>query len=707
MPAKFWRWGIPCALLINCLFAVIAIRQRPGLNNDEALFVLGSVQMRISPDELALPHDPDTWVRVLGQHIQIMTVRYVGAVKDYLCLPLFVIFRHHTSVIRVVSMLLSLLGIWGLAKLIDDHASPPAAALTAAIIAINPAYLYSTTFDSSGAATCAATIGLLCLAISHYLQVRTAAGAFWVGAAMGFGIWARSNFLWLLGALFFAAVIVLGKRLMLPASHWVRWALGGVVGGFPFLFYQVVSKGGSWQALGMFYSPGTLKERVSTRLVMFAETLLADRERRAMWDGPFMPGWQRWLFPSIVLACVVACLIARTERNRLTRVLALVFLFYGAMLLLSRSPVSEHHLIALMPFAAAITALVLSPKPLPDGRGSETPMPETPISETPIPETPMPETPVPSRDRKGAVGRPQIVLLVSAVLAIVYTGSALYWQFATIQGLRRTGGVGQWSDGINPLALYLEEKHSVKPIKILDWGFQTSLFVLTDGKLHTQEIYGDATPEQSGLQRPWLEEIRDGGIFVLNGPNNRMIPAASVAFLKALAEARPVTQRRIFQQRNHVPFAEVIEIEPDSIGKGTPGSDEIPSSLSTGDAGAARQLDGFYNIENGWRWTRRQFSITLGSGLASDRLVVQLYIPDSVIQKLGAITMTAKIGDRALTSETYPKPGQYRFTRNLEPGWIHAGANRIDFSLDKSLPPTTADNRELGIVVLSAALEAK
>ncbi|HEY6391468.1 MAG TPA: glycosyltransferase family 39 protein [Bryobacteraceae bacterium] len=665
MPAKFWRWGIPCALAIHCLLAALAIRQRPGLNNDEALFVLGSVQMRISPDELSLPHDPDTWVRVFGQHIQIMTVRYVGAVKDYLCLPLFAIFRHHTSVIRVVSMLLALVGIWGLAKLIRDHASPPAAALTAAIIAINPAYLYSTTFDSSAAATYAATIGLLCLAISHYLRVRTAAAAFWIGAAMGFGIWARSNFLWLLGALIFAAVIVLGKRLLLPGSHWVRWALGGVVGGFPFLFYQVLSKGGSWQALGMFYSPGTFQERVSTRLVMFAETLLADRERRAMWDGPFMPGWQRWLFPSIALVCVVAALITRTDRNRLTRVLALVFLFYGGMLLLSRSPVSEHHLIALMPFAAAVAALVCW----------------------------------------NLANRSRTVMLIAAALAIVYIGSAMYWQSATIQGLRRTGGVGQWSDGINPLALYLEEKHSVKDIKILDWGFQTSLFVLTDGKVHTQEIFGDATAEQSGLHRPWLEEIRDGGIFVLNGPNNRMLPLASVAFLKTLAQARPALQRRIFQQRNHVPFAEVMEIESDSIGKGTPSADEIPSSLSTGDDGAAKQLDGFYGIENGWRWTQRQFSITLGSPPANSRLTVQLYIPDSIVQKLGAITLTAKLGDHTLAPETYRQPGQHTFTRDVEASWIHPGANRIDFSLDKFLAPTPGDKRELGIVVLSAALE--
>jgi hypothetical protein len=298
-------------------------------------------------------------------------------------------------------------------------------------------------------------------------------------------------------------------------------------------------------------------------------------------------------------------------------------------------------------------------------------------------------------------------MLLAALLGIAYTGAAMYWQGAAIQGLRRTGGIGQWSDAINPLALYLEEKHSAKPIKILDWGLQTNLFVITDGKVRTQEIFGEATAEQSGLHRPWLEEIRDGGIFVLNGPENRMIPAASVAFLKSLAAARPRLQRRIFQQRNHVPFAEVVEIEPDSIGQGTAGADEIPSSLSTGDAGAGRQLDGFYDIENGWRWSKRQFSITLGSGPANERLVVQLYIPDSVIQKLGAITLTAKLGGRALAPETYGKPGEYTFARDLEASWLQPGANRIDFSVDKFLAPTPADNRELGIVVLSAALEAK
>src|SRR5256886_15317934 len=93
-------------------------------------------------------------------------------------------------------------------------------------------------------------------------------------------------------------------------------------------------------------SPGTLKERVSTRLVMFAETLLSDREHRAIWNGPAMPGWQRWLFLLIVSA---ACLMCLRSRNLWARAFALCFLFLGAFFFFSRMIVAEHHLIVLVP----------------------------------------------------------------------------------------------------------------------------------------------------------------------------------------------------------------------------------------------------------------------------------------------------------------------------------------------------------------------
>jgi hypothetical protein len=121
-------------------------------------------------------------------------------------------------------------------------------------------------------------------------------------------------------------------------------------------------------------------------------------------------------------------------------------------------------------------------------------------------------------------------------------------------------------------------------------------------------------------------------------------------------------------------------------------------------------LEGFNQIEpGGWRWSTREFSVTLrapdGSPQAGARLALQLFVPESTIRKLGPITLTARIGDAQLGSETYTHEGEYTFARNLEPGWLKAGANRVAFSLDKCVRPGPEDGRELGIVVSSASLD--
>src|SRR5260370_37308793 len=130
---------------------------------------------------------------------------------------------------------------------------------------------------------------------------------------MGLGVWARANFLCMLIAMAAAAFIVLRRRISAPLSHWGTLTPGGLLGGAPFLAYQVVSGGGSWQALGMFPANQPFGQRIYLRLVMFAETLLSDREHRAMWDGPSVPAWQRWLFGLAVFAACLGCLLARSR----------------------------------------------------------------------------------------------------------------------------------------------------------------------------------------------------------------------------------------------------------------------------------------------------------------------------------------------------------------------------------------------------------
>ena len=420
----------------------------------------------------------------------------------------------------------------------------------------------------------------------------------------------------------------------------------------------------------MFPANQPLGQRIYVRLVMFAETLLSDREHRAMWDGPSMPAWQLWLFPCALLAACLVCLLAR-GRSVWPRGVALCFLFLAAFLFLSKMIVAEHHLIVLLPLAAMVTALAAGIV------------------------------------YRHSAGRP-----VVGALAVVYFGSAIYSQVAAIRGLERTGGVGPWSDAVFALSDYLQQKYPDREIKILDWGLQNNLYVLSDGKIHSREIYADVS---SPADPRWTGEIRRGGVFLMNGPANRQFPAPSLGFLAALAATHPTVRRFAVPQKNGAAYALILEVDPNTVHDSPPATgdeDGIASSVSTGDPRFAKQLEGFNQIEpGGWRWSTREFSVTLrapaGAAQSGARLALQLFVPDSSLKKLGPMTLTARLGNRAIGSETYTVEGQYSFTRDIEAGWLNPGANRVTFSLDKCVQPNINDGRELGIVVSSASLEPK
>ena len=147
-------------------------------------------------------------------------------------------------------------------------------------------------------------------------------------------------------------------------------------------------------------------------------------------------------------------------------------------------------------------------------------------------------------------------------LAVLYFSLAIYWQAATLRGLWNSGGTGQWSDAVFTLSAYLQQKYPDREIKILDWGLQNNLYVLSDGKIRSREIYGTAADDQASR---WLEEVRRGGVFLMNGSANRQFPTASVAFLQALAVARPSVRRFTVTQSSGIPYAQIIEVDPSGL----------------------------------------------------------------------------------------------------------------------------------------------
>jgi hypothetical protein len=495
---------------------------------------------------------------------------------------------------------------------------------------------------------------------------------------MGLGIWTRANFIWLLLAGGVAALIVFRRRILIPMSHGAAIMAGGIVGGFPFLLYQIVSHGATWEAQGQFAVSEPMASLARQRIILLADTLLCGGEHRRMWDGPPLPDWQLWFFPSVVLLACLVCLLwsgrEETGRRSFARFLTLTFVFTLGILLFSRLPVAEHHLIFVVPLAAAIVVLACS------------------ILQT----------------------RFRHAWLISAVFLSMYGASAVYWQIQSIRGLKNSGGLGVWSNAGIDLARYLDRDFRDRQIKMLDWGLQYNLYILTDGRLKPKEIYSPSSEDLSASGRPWIDEIREGGVFLLHGPEDRQFPKPSIGFLRALAAARPlILHSQRIKQHDGLTYARVIDIAPNSI-RGAPGPGDSPEiRIPMDNSRFDSQLTGFYPPEpGGFRWTKREFSTTLdlshfshANDAGDPELLVRLYIPDGTIRQLGPVTLRARWGAQSLAPETWSSAGKHVFRRPLDDSWLARDAVRVDFSLDKALRGQGSDLRELGIVVSEISIE--
>jgi len=125
--------------------------------------------------------------------------------------------------------------------------------------------------------------------------------------------------------------------------------------------------------------------------------------------------------------------------------------------------------------------------------------------------------------------------------------------------------VGFWSSGIDDLGTFLASHPVPVPrLKILNWGFQKNLYVITGGAVYGRELFWNATLDRSSGGMTWDAEIRDGGVFLLSP-----LPAGSPAlddgargFSAALARHRGQKRELVFSDRSGAPVARLIEILP-------------------------------------------------------------------------------------------------------------------------------------------------
>jgi hypothetical protein len=281
------------------------------------------------------------------------------------------------------------------------------------------------------------------------------------------------------------------------------------------------------------------------------------------------------------------------------------------------------------------------------------------------------------------------------VLSITYVCLTVSWNQRAVAGLGETGGVGIWSDAAIPLAGHLTKFYSGMEIKILDWGLQCNLYVLSRGKIRSREVFGDAPEPQARLS----------GTYLLSGPTLRSFPDAAKRFLIALDEQKVDAHRSAIAQRNGARFAEIIDIKVVGCAGTAPASEVI-----VGNPNCASQLEGFHYIEeDAWRWSSKEFAVTLGTparrkaGTAT--LSLRFYLPESLIKKRGPVTLTAQLGGRVVAREVFRQAGPHVLVGHMDTAALDPRANTFRFSLDKCTEPSPSDKRWLGVIVSRVSLD--
>jgi hypothetical protein len=139
----------------------------------------------------------------------------------------------------------------------------------------------------------------------------------------------------------------------------------------------------------------------------------------------------------------------------------------------------------------------------------------------------------------------------------------------------------------------------------------------------------------------------------------------------------------------------------------------IPISVTMGDPRAAQQLvSGFYDIEDGaWRWTGKQFVVELGtpSGAAGRGATLELRfsVPPPVLEKNQAVTLGASVDGNVLPRQTFTQPGEAVYKQDVPEALLGGESVKVAFEVEKAFEPGGADQRQLGVIAMSASLVRK
>jgi hypothetical protein len=424
-----------------------------------------------------------------GHRLPVMILPYLGAFKAWLYYPLLQSFDVTPVLLRLPVLFLGTVSVWLFFAILNRTVGRRTAIAGALLLATDASFVVATTYDFGPIAFlhCFLLAGVLLL-----LQYeRTGASKYLALAFFIFGLalWHKALFIWMLDGLAIAAVCVFPGRVtaMLTPRRAALAVLSLCVGAMPLIYFNAVTGGATLHTSEVMSGAAPVSQKVLVLKktlsgnVLFAwmtdethlDTAVAPRKFRETVSVRFsrLVGGVRsnWLFYAFVVSCcLVPWLWFTPSRRAALFVLIYLAVTWAQMLILPNTGASIQHVLLLWPFPHFLIAIALV--------------------------------------QAGASLGPHGPRAAACALAAI-AGANLLLINQYYSDLATNGTSAIWTDAIYPLHDYLESA-SASRIVTTDWGYATTLCLLSDGEMPLDDISYTLLGPSDG-EVAWIRSLID------------------------------------------------------------------------------------------------------------------------------------------------------------------------------------------------------
>ena len=498
--------GFSCSLTI---LAGCALLPYAGIQMDEALFA-GPYYQPV-PREFRL--------RLFHHDIPLMVMTYIGTLKTLLFWPLIAFFGpgflahplRAAWVLRLPTVLAGALTVFSFFYLAKRAASLRTAILAAPLLASDPTFLLTNTFDWGPVALEHLLLVTGCFFLVKYAQDRVPRdlplGFFFLGLAL----WNKAIFVWALAGLICAVVSVFRREVskVITRRHLATAAVGFLIGSLPFVIYNGHRRAETFRSSGHLEPRGAPAKFIHVRSALGGYGLFGYLVSEESSDNPKPPVSLRGRAAVFIgdhlgehrsggmeyAAALALLAVPLWWRSRAAR-FCLVFCAVAWLFMASTrdAGASLHHTVLLWPFPQLFVAVVISSL------------------------------------RWKWLAASVCILLVAMNLLVLNQYIAQF---------ERNGADGPFTDAIYPLSAALPEVPGQR-IYVLDWGIQYPLDVLHNGRLHMtsgHDPFMAATPSDRDKGTAARMFADRSGLFVAHTAKRENFEGVRQRFDQATAAA--------------------------------------------------------------------------------------------------------------------------------------------------------------------------